>query len=111
MNNPTHAQIELIARRYTLMRTRQDGNTARIWQDSVQVAQCMAAWFYAFGIDVTLPVGLLPPPSKPAPVDFLRLDMTWGHMPPQMHLGDLYSYRTHGWHHFGWPVLPAEWYA
>lgn len=31
--------------------------------------------------------------------------------PREMVLGDLYSYRTHGWHQFGWPVLPVEWYA
>lgn len=28
-----------------------------------------------------------------------------------MHVGDLYSYRTHGWHQFGWPILPMEWYS
>lgn len=28
----------------------------------------------------------------------------------RMILADLYSYRTHGWHQYGWPILPMEWY-
>lgn len=28
----------------------------------------------------------------------------------RMILADLYAYRRFGWHQFGWPVLPLEWY-
>lgn len=36
--------------------------------------------------------------------------MFWAPVPRPMELGDLYAYRVYGWHQFGWPVLPTEWY-
>lgn len=31
--------------------------------------------------------------------------------PREMVLGDLYAYRQFGWHQFGWPILPPDWYV
>ncbi len=30
--------------------------------------------------------------------------------PRRMVLGDLYAYKVFGWHQFGWPSMPTEWW-
>lgn len=34
----------------------------------------------------------------------------WVPIPRPAVLGDLYAYRVYGWHQFGWPIVPVEWY-